>query len=157
MAMNPSGMDREMLEHQTLLGNTCHLQVWITHEALLHFGRDDLEAKWMNAEPALRGKHILIGLADACSIARNLHDTRIYCGRELRLSHLQGDGRVVLDMLKSIMVEDILKVPEEPKYIPNTAWDSFADVQQRSAANDSEKLALASILLLRTKLICMFS
>ncbi|KAJ7275080.1 hypothetical protein C8J57DRAFT_241085 [Mycena rebaudengoi] len=110
----------------------------------------------MNAEPALRGKHILIGLTDACSIARNLHDTRIYCGRELRLSHLQGDGRVVLDMLKSIMVEDILKVPEEPKYIPNTAWDSFADVQRRSVANDSEKLALASILLLRTKLICHF-
>ncbi|KAJ7140849.1 hypothetical protein C8R44DRAFT_726561 [Mycena epipterygia] len=101
------------------------------------------------------GKHVLIGLTNVCSIAKNLHDARIYCGRELRLSHLRKDGRAVLDLLKSVMVEDV-KIPEKPTYIPDPTWNGFVDAQQRSALNDSEKFALAKILVLRTKLICHF-
>lgn len=156
LAMDPDGMDPMLLEHQTLLGNLCHLQVRITADALVYFARHNLEVRWMNASAALRGKHILIGLSNACSMARNLHDIRIYCGRELRLSHLRGDGRIVLDLLKTVMVENPLQVPEKPAYVPNPAWDEYAEVQRQSAPNDSEKLALGRILVLRTKLICKF-
>jgi hypothetical protein len=76
----------------------------------------------------------------------------------LKFSRLQGDGRIVLDWLRAIMVstrhEEALKLLETPRYIPDAAWDAYADKQRRSAPTDNEKLALGNILVLRTKLIC---
>ncbi|KAJ6573485.1 hypothetical protein DFH09DRAFT_1151945 [Mycena vulgaris] len=154
LAMAPDSLDSSLLEYQGLLGALCSVQVWLTQEALLYFARNDLEAKWMGASAELRGKHILIGLSNACSIAKNLHDARVYCGRELRLSRLRGEGRVLLDLLKAVMTEDILKVPEKPKYVPHPGWDAISDAQSRSAPSDVEKLTLGNILVLRNKLIC---
>jgi hypothetical protein len=158
LAAEPDGMDRLMIQYQGLLGNLCGLQLWITKDAARYFAREDLEKRWMDAGPALRGKHVLIGLSNACSIARNLHDTRMYCGRDLKFSRLQGDGRIVLDWLRAIMVstrhEEALKLLETPRYIPDAAWDAYADKQRRSAPTDNERLALGNILVLRTKLIC---
>ncbi|KAJ7034067.1 hypothetical protein C8F04DRAFT_601439 [Mycena alexandri] len=150
-------MDTAFIRHQSLLGNLCGLQLMITEEALTYFARNDLEAKWMQASSAVRGKHALIGLSNACSIAKDLHDVRLYCGRELTLSHLQEDGKIVLDLVQAVMALNdagICEMPETPKDIADAAWDSFAQVQRGSTASESEKLAVANILALRTKLIC---
>ncbi|KAJ7713552.1 hypothetical protein B0H16DRAFT_365233 [Mycena metata] len=152
-AAQPLRRDGSLLEHQGILSNLCRTQALLTGAALTYFAHLDLEERWMKASPDLRGKHILIGLSNACSIARNLHDARVYCGRELTLSHLRSDGRTVLDLLKAVMLPE-LAMPEEPKLIPHPAWDAFAAAQARGSPNDSEKYALASILTLRTKLIC---
>ncbi|KAJ6603700.1 hypothetical protein B0H10DRAFT_2229752 [Mycena sp. CBHHK59/15] len=148
------GMDRSLLAFQTLVVSLRDLQAWITRDALTYFARHDLEAKWMNADAVSRRKHILIGLSRACSIAKNLHDARVYCGKEFRLSYLGGDGAVVLGLLKATMVDDPLAPPETPLYIPDPAWDAFADTQKRSNPSEKHKFALAHILLLRTKLLC---
>ncbi|KAJ7090816.1 hypothetical protein B0H15DRAFT_948585 [Mycena belliarum] len=170
----PSTMDEFFLEYPTMLGRLCHVQAWLTVDALQYFVSEDLEAKWMSASPELRGKHVLIGISNACSIAKNLHDTRTYCGRELRLARLQNDGRALLDLLDTVMVEGtshlrkegtmsdltdavaegILKVPGKPRYVPHPTWDAFANARERLTATDTEKLALGNILVLRTKLIC---
>ncbi|KAF7358025.1 MYND-type domain-containing protein [Mycena venus] len=158
-ATEADGMDSSLLEYQGFLGSLISLQIWITRDAARYL-LDDLEAKWTKASPALRGEHILVGLSNACSIAKNLHDTRIYCGRDFRLSRLRGDGGIVLGWLKAIMVpardEEALEMLNKPRYVPDAAWDAFANMQQQSAPNDSEKLALGRILVLRTKLICHF-
>ncbi|KAJ6577874.1 hypothetical protein B0H19DRAFT_1253179 [Mycena capillaripes] len=82
LATESNGMDVPLIRYQRLLGNLAGLQLSITQDATRYFARDDLEKRWMNASPVLRGKHVLIGLSNACSIARNLHDTCMYCGRE---------------------------------------------------------------------------
>ncbi|KAJ6595423.1 hypothetical protein B0H10DRAFT_2089845 [Mycena sp. CBHHK59/15] len=136
------GMDRSLVAFQTLVVSLRDLQAWITRDALTYFARHDLEAKWMNADAVSRRKHILIGLSRACSIAKNLHDARVHCGKEFRLSYLGGDGAVVLGL--------------NTLYIPDPAWDAFADTQKRSNPSEKHKFALAHVLLLRTKLICHF-
>ncbi|KAJ7657380.1 hypothetical protein DFH06DRAFT_1198093 [Mycena polygramma] len=158
-AMNPDMMKVGLLTYQSLLGSLISLQMSITSDATRYFARDDLKNKWMDASPAVRGKHVLIGLSGACSIAKNLHDARMHC-RELRLARLQGDGRVVLDLFKAIMVPNThaeqMKLLGKPLHVPDAAWDAYADLQQRSSPTDSAKLALGNILTLRTKLICHF-
>ncbi|KAF8176860.1 hypothetical protein K438DRAFT_1939216 [Mycena galopus ATCC 62051] len=153
------GMDASLLEYQGLLGSLAGVQLSLTKEVTCDLG-ENMETDWMNASPALREKHILIGLSNACSIARNLHDARIHCGRDFRLSRLRGDGRIVFDWLKAVMIpqdpEKALELLNKPRYVPDAAWDALTDLQQRSAPNDSEKLALGNILVLRTKLICLF-
>jgi hypothetical protein len=154
------GMDSSMLQYQTLLGQLAGLELDLTKDARRYFYDDDLETKWMNASPDVREKHILIGLSNACSIARNLHDARVYCGRDFRLSRLRTDGKIVLGWLKAVMVserpEEAMEILNKPKYVPDAAWDAFADRQQQSKPNDSQKLALGNILVLRTKLMCRF-
>ncbi|KAJ7831711.1 hypothetical protein B0H14DRAFT_2804360 [Mycena olivaceomarginata] len=154
------GMDSSMLQYQTLLGQLAGLELDLTKDARRYFYDDDLETKWMNASPDVREKHILIGLSNACSIARNLHDARVYCGRDFRLSRLRTDGKIVLGWLKAVMVserpEEAMEILNKPKYVPDAAWDAFADRQQQSKPNDSQKLALGNILVLRTKLMCHF-
>ncbi|KAJ7035902.1 hypothetical protein C8F04DRAFT_1233408 [Mycena alexandri] len=152
-AAQPLRRDASLREHQAILSNLCRTQAILTATAGTYFAGANLEERWMKASPDLRGKHILIGLSSACSIARNLHDARVYCGRELTLSHLRSDGRAVLELLKAVLLPEVA-MPEEPKLLPHPAWDAFAAAQARGSPNDSEKYALASILTLRTKLIC---
>ncbi|KAJ7713553.1 hypothetical protein B0H16DRAFT_1899476 [Mycena metata] len=153
LAGQPLKMDASLLEHQSILRDLCQTQAHLTAVALTYFARENLEDRWMKAAPDLRGKHILIGLINACSIAKNLHDARVYCGRELTLSHLRSDGRTVLDLLKAVMLPEAA-IPKQPKLVPHPAWDAFAAAQARGFPNDSKKYALASILTLRTKLLC---
>ncbi|KAJ7457888.1 hypothetical protein FB451DRAFT_590208 [Mycena latifolia] len=154
LPVDSTRLDSLFLEHQSLLGHLCSVQEWLTTDVLLYFTRDGLETKWMNASSDLRGKHILIGASNACSIAKNLHDARVHCGRELRLAHLRQGGRAMLDLLDAVIVKGPLKVPGKPRYVPHPGWDALTEAQQRSTPTDSEKLALANILVLRTRLIC---
>ncbi|KAJ7127306.1 hypothetical protein C8R43DRAFT_700353 [Mycena crocata] len=133
----------------------CDLQQEITRACISHFQRRDLEAKWMAASPALRQKHILIALAKGCSFRPNLNDPRCYCAHELRLEYLGGrDGRVLLEMVKSVLLDDHSVMPKTPRYISHPFWDKFVADQNKRKLTDVEKLVFDGLLILRTKLIC---
>ncbi|KAJ7480750.1 hypothetical protein FB451DRAFT_1556292 [Mycena latifolia] len=136
--------------------NLCVLQASITEDCLYFFSDNDFEAKWMDASPAIRGKHILIGLAKACSIASNLNRARSYCAHELRVPYLQGTGSVFLDLLKSVLLPDASFIPSTPIYVSHPEWDEFEARRNQSDPTEVEKIVLATILVLRTKLICHF-
>ncbi|KAK6996858.1 hypothetical protein R3P38DRAFT_3068031, partial [Favolaschia claudopus] len=149
-----NGLKHKLEDYQTLFRSTCAIQCSLTREALDHFADDDFENKWMLAGPDERGRHILGAMTAVCSKARNLHDARSYCP-EIRLMPLSRDGKAFLSLLKSVMLEDASFIPTEPNSIPNAAWDAFAGIQKLSSEGDEERIVLATILLLRTKLISL--
>ncbi|KAJ7031073.1 hypothetical protein C8F04DRAFT_1263346 [Mycena alexandri] len=150
----PRGVDETLLGYQALVASTCAVQRNITEEALKHFSFDDFEAKWMNAGADVRGKHILNAMADVCSKARNLNEARMYCAPELRLLRLRLDGKVFLNLLKSVMHADASFIPSQPVYVSHPGWDMWAAGQRNLNSSEAMKAALAEILILRTKLIC---
>ncbi|KAK6977510.1 MYND-type domain-containing protein [Favolaschia claudopus] len=135
-----------------LSSSTCAVQRNLTDEALSHFSRDNFERKWMRASSDVRAQHILGAMGAVCSKARNLHDARAYCP-EIRLLRLKLDGKVFLNLLKSLMLDDASFIPSEYKSVPNQSWDTWAAKQKEKNESEEEKLALADILLLRAKLI----
>ncbi|KAJ7443004.1 hypothetical protein FB451DRAFT_1376829 [Mycena latifolia] len=150
----PHGADDSMSGYQSLLFNTCAVQRNITEEALRHFTRDNLEARWTEAGADVRRRHILGAMAAVCSKSQNLNKARAYCAPEIRLSRLRLNGKVFLDLLKSLMHEDASFIPSKPIYVSHPAWDTFAAEQETLNDTEAKKIALAEILLLRTKLIC---
>ncbi|KAJ7034047.1 hypothetical protein C8F04DRAFT_601211 [Mycena alexandri] len=150
----PRGVDETLLGYQALVASTCAVQRNITEEALKHFSFDDFEAKWMNAGADVRGKHILNAMADVCSKARNLNEARMYCAPELRLLRFRLDGKVFLNLLKSVMHADASFIPSQPIYVSHPGWDMWAAGQRNLNSSEAMKAAHAEILILRTKLIC---
>ncbi|KAJ7753169.1 hypothetical protein B0H16DRAFT_1690831 [Mycena metata] len=132
----------------------CGLQALETEDCLDYFHSRGFEVDWMGATPATRAKHVLIGLAEACSIAANLNQARAYCAHELRLSYLSDTGDVVLELLKSVLADDNSFVPATPKYISTPSWDAFEVMQNNSNPTEMERIALDTILVFRTMLIC---
>ncbi|KAK7001490.1 MYND-type domain-containing protein [Favolaschia claudopus] len=161
LAAASDGMDSSMLEYQSLLGSLMSLQLALTRDALRYFGQN-LESKWLNAGATQRGQHIMVGLTNACAIAKNLHDARMYCSQDFDLVRLRKNGKIILGWLKAVIFPDADKEQEpewetlKPKYVPNPAWDAFIAQQQQSTLSESEKLALGTILVLRSKLLCHF-
>ncbi|KAK6977539.1 hypothetical protein R3P38DRAFT_2581333 [Favolaschia claudopus] len=156
LALESDGMDTSMLQYQGFLGSLVALELALAPDTVRYLS-GGLQSKWTEADPAVREKHILIGLSNACSIAKNLHDARIYCGRDFQLSRLRANGEIVLEWLTSLVMpangrkySDLL---DAPNYIPDPVWDAYAEQQKQSGASDSEKLALGTILVLRSKLI----
>ncbi|KAJ6497968.1 hypothetical protein C8R47DRAFT_1260782 [Mycena vitilis] len=147
----PSSADKTLRGYQVLVANTCALQRNITAEALQHFTHDDFEARWMNADADVRGRHILGAMAAVCSKAQNLNQARSYCP-EVRLMRLRLDGKVFLNLLKSVMLADASFIPSQPVYVCHSAWDTWAATLNKES--DAEKIAFADIQILRTKLIC---
>ncbi|KAJ7174122.1 hypothetical protein C8R43DRAFT_977139 [Mycena crocata] len=145
----------QLLQSQVDREELCELQQLITRESTLYFAHRDLEAKWMAADSALRQKHVLISLAKASSLRWYLNDPRCYCPHELRLEYLGGrDGKVFLDLVKSVLLDDYSVVPKTPLYISHPLWDKFVADQDASKLTKVEKAVFDRILLLRTKLIC---
>ncbi|KAJ7618016.1 hypothetical protein FB45DRAFT_1007652 [Roridomyces roridus] len=140
--------------YPTLLSSTCAMQRNMTQDALSYIASQNLDEQWMDASPDERRKHILGAMASVCSKARNLNEARAYCVPELRLSRLRLNGKIFLDLLRSAMIDDITYIPNKPRYISHSMWDSFAPEQEARNTTDEEKLALAELMVLRTKLIC---
>ncbi|KAJ7765073.1 hypothetical protein DFH07DRAFT_372919 [Mycena maculata] len=149
----PAGVDQALASYQGQLASTCAVQRNLTEDALGYFISRNLEAKWMRAGGDVRGEHILRGMATVCNKARNLNQARCYTP-ELRLARLRLDGKVFLDLLKSAMLDDASFIPATPKYISHRHWDRFEAAQGPRNDTDAKKMALAEVLLLRTKLIC---
>lgn len=142
-------------QYSALLQMTLQLLSGLGKDGVSSLLNDNLESKWLAATPAVRRKYALIGLSEACSIARNLNEARRFTGDVLTLDNLSKDGRSFIDLLKSIIPDDISVHPKTLYYIPNPAWDSFLEARQNSGT-EFEKLWLAEAQLLRTKLICVF-
>ncbi|KAJ7121977.1 hypothetical protein C8R43DRAFT_1241306 [Mycena crocata] len=142
----------DMNAYQDRLAHTCELQRNITEEALRELNFGNFEKKWMKAGSSVRGKHLLYGIAAVCSKSANLNVARAY-SPELRLQRLRLSGTPFLDLLKSVMFDDASYIPSTPKYVSHPGWDSWADERRQANDTGAEKLALAEVLLLRTKLI----
>ncbi|KAJ7225219.1 hypothetical protein B0H12DRAFT_1149311 [Mycena haematopus] len=153
MANTALGLQRALAQYPVLVTNTCAIQRNITEEALRYFSHRDLENRWMNAGADVRGKHILDAMVSLCSRARNLNEARSSCP-ELSLKRLRADGKVFLDLLKSVMLEDASFIPTEPKFVSHPGWDAWAAAQNRLNDSELKKISFAEILILRTKLIC---
>ncbi|KAF8166350.1 hypothetical protein K438DRAFT_2025190 [Mycena galopus ATCC 62051] len=147
------GLGGSLASYPVLVSSTCAIQRNITEEALGHFTHDDFETKWMNAGADVRRVHILAALADVCSKARNLNEARGYCP-ELGLTRLRLDGKVFLNLLKSVMLEDASFIPSQPIFVSHPGWDSWAEAQRKLNDSEVKKIVLEEMLILRTKLIC---
>ncbi|KAJ7656786.1 hypothetical protein DFH06DRAFT_1198572 [Mycena polygramma] len=146
------GVEARMLgEQETNRRGLCGLQFDVTRECITHFST--FEMNWMTATPVARRKHILGGLSQVCATAVNLNEARASCASELRLGRLSSDGKIFLDLLKSVLLEDVSFVPNTPIYVSDPEWDKLSAGHQL-LINNVERLALAHLLLMRTKLIC---
>lgn len=146
------GTEQTYESYRIFLLSTCAIQQRIGALGL----RDgvQIEMRWRMASPATRRKHVLIGLASMCSLARNLHDARAYCATELRLNYLHQTPTVLLDLFKAINPgpKYIQRPPDKPYFIPNKDWDAFA-LKHEKDSSEAEKITFSEMLMLRTKLI----
>lgn len=113
--------------------------------------------RWKSASVQERRKHVLVGLSEACAIARNLNDARMYCGDVLKLRYLSQDPQVLLNLLTDIIPDDFSVISKEPYFIPNLVWDNFKSKKERDGMTDLEKIYIAEAIILRTKLICKWT
>ncbi|KAJ7861664.1 hypothetical protein B0H14DRAFT_3616437 [Mycena olivaceomarginata] len=134
----PRGLEGALAGYPGLVSGTCAIQRNITAEALDHFAHDAFEVKWMDAGSEVRGRYILGAMAG--SKARNLNEARNYCP-ELSLRRLRLDGKLFLGLLN------------KPIFVPHAGWDAWAAAQSKLNDSEEEKIALAEIMILRTKLI----
>ncbi|KAF7376842.1 Condensin complex subunit 2 [Mycena sanguinolenta] len=166
--MSSKGLQGSLARYPGFVNPTCAIQRNITEEALLYFSHADLENRWMVAGADERGKHILDAMAGLCSKARNLNEARSYCP-ELSLKRLRTDGKIFLDLLKAVMLEDAsfipttgfcinvrsrdFSVPCLSIFVSHPGWDAWAAEQEKLNDSELKKVSCAEILILRTKLI----
>ncbi len=155
LKMEPRETGAMAFEYSRLLQNTLGLRFDIGREGVDALLYENLESKWLAATPAIRRQHALVGLSEAGAIARNLNEARRFTGDILTLDNLSKEGRVLIDLLKAIIPDDISVLPKTPCHFPNPAWDSLREARQKSGT-EYEKLWLAEAHMLRSKLICAF-
>lgn len=132
--------DRKVYAYSLHLQRTVILRFEIGREGVDALLNENLESNWLAATAAIRRQHALVGLSEASAIAKNLNETRRLTGDILTLDNLSKDGRVLIDLLKTIIPNDISVVPETPCHFPNPTWDSFREARQKSGT-EHEKLS----------------
>ncbi|SJL05404.1 uncharacterized protein ARMOST_08771 [Armillaria ostoyae] len=152
LKMEPRETGAMAFEYSRLLQNTLGLRFDIGREGVDALLYENLESKWLAAAPATRRQHALVGLSEAGAIARNLNEARRFTGDILTLDNLSKEGRVLIDLLKAIIPDDISVLPKTPCHFSNPAWDSLREARQKSGT-EYEKLWLAEAHMLRSKLI----
>ncbi|CAK5278691.1 unnamed protein product, partial [Mycena citricolor] len=134
---------------------TLSAQRMLAIKAVQHLANDDFERRWLEASPAERRKHLMLAFVKSCGNSDGLNSARTSCGVELRLTRLRLLGRAFIDLLQSAIMLDGTMTSTEPKRIANPDWDRFEAKRKADAhATNEEKLALAQVVLLRTRLIC---
>ncbi|KAF8911929.1 hypothetical protein CPB85DRAFT_639535 [Mucidula mucida] len=93
-------------------------------------------------------------MSTVCSKASNLNDARGSCGDYVRLEKLSGEPATFLDLFKSLILDDLTKVPGTPRYIPPAEWDKYSAKIEKSGT-EMEKISMKYLIILRTKLIYM--
>ncbi|KAF9042602.1 hypothetical protein BDZ89DRAFT_1156185 [Hymenopellis radicata] len=146
------GIDEMYHSYSVLHSSTCEIQYRVGVRAMHYYER--LETAWMNSTRQERRKHVLIGMSTVCSKARNLNDARGYCGDYVRLEKLSREPATFLDFLKTLILDDLSKVPGTPRYIPHAEWDRYSAKIEKSGT-EMEKICMRYLIILRTKLIYM--
>jgi hypothetical protein len=138
--------------------STCEVQHRIGMNFVIVTSREDFEKRWLESDVAVRRKHVLRALSNAGSLAYNLNHARAYTFDILRLDHLSQNGRVLLDLLKSLIPDnlELLVPPKTPYYFPDPKWDSLR-AEFENSSDESKKYAFKEMLIVRTKLICVSS
>ncbi|KAJ7633232.1 hypothetical protein FB45DRAFT_1148856 [Roridomyces roridus] len=132
----------------------CDIQAQLTSIAAPSFLGNDLQDRWMSAGPSKRGEIILAGLVAACTTVPSLHEARLFCDKEIRVESHRQNGRLFLDLLEEMMVQNPTAAsPDTPTYVAHPVWDAIVADQQASNATICEKIALADILSERNLLI----
>ncbi|KAJ7633231.1 hypothetical protein FB45DRAFT_1148855 [Roridomyces roridus] len=141
-----------IIQHTRSFRNTlCGIQMDMTRIAAPYFVGQALQRRWMSATPQKRGELILAGLVYTCTVSTTLHQARSYCEREMDAEAHRRDGRLFIDLLEEIMVQNPTESgPGSPTYVSHAVWDALVADQQ---ASTDKKLALTVILAERNMLI----
>ncbi|GAW08819.1 hypothetical protein F5879DRAFT_970975 [Lentinula edodes] len=141
-------------EYSINLNNAIEMRQRLGQIGIFTFIDMDFEATWMNAAPSERRKHVLVGLSEGCSIARNLNDARRFTADVLKLDYLSRDGKTYLDLFKTIMPGSDPDTTPDIYYIPNPGWDSFQErMKEKYATSKVHLVSLGEMQVLRTELI----
>ncbi|KAJ8087122.1 hypothetical protein PM082_005950 [Marasmius tenuissimus] len=145
----------DLLQYYAILyTQTCEVQHRVGGRACAFLLHKDLEQRWVDAGEAVRRKHTLRALSEACSMAKNLNDARNSCGDILRLKSLSKDGKTFISLLKAMIPEDLSDIPKTPYHFPEPRWEALQKhVEKSFSANSIEKVTFDNTLVLRTKLI----
>ncbi|KAJ7633200.1 hypothetical protein FB45DRAFT_1148774, partial [Roridomyces roridus] len=153
---DPNHQDAMIRCARNMRNTLCDIQAEMTGFAAPFLLGNNLQQRWMSASPAKRGEIILAGLVAACTCTPGLHMARWYCEKELRVASHRRDGRLFLNLLEEMMVQNGPNVgsPATPTYISHPVWDAIvAHQRQASNATTCEKITLQSLLADRNMLI----
>lgn len=101
----------------------CILQQALSQEAARRYAEDEFESKWKSCTSEAREEWILEGMVRTCEAIPYLEQSRLDCP-EVTLPRLnKGNGQPFLDLLQALRLEDITKVPAEPKVLPSDCFD----------------------------------
>ncbi|KAF5369043.1 hypothetical protein D9758_003095 [Tetrapyrgos nigripes] len=126
--------------HDSLLQNLhviqsqiCTLQRDLSRKAAERCAQDDFEYHWTQKCTAKeREKWILEGLVRTCEASPDLEGYRRYCP-EVTIARLnRQSGKGFLDLLGKLVLQDIEKVPDKARTVPNPIWDAMNSVKDNS-------------------------
>jgi hypothetical protein len=118
------------------------------------YGGDAFEDSWRKAPRGTRRNHALIALSESCAVSKNLNEARLLTGDVLTLEKLSNNGQTVIDLIRSMLCDDLSSLPRELVHFSNPQWNNFRQSKLEQNPSERVKLGLEEILLLRTKLIC---
>ncbi|KAF9018005.1 hypothetical protein BDZ89DRAFT_1117421 [Hymenopellis radicata] len=146
--------DRQSMAYANHFETTCTLRLFMAKEFFVACATDHLVTRWTSASLSERRKHVLLALVSVCTIAKDLHDSRMSCP-ELTLDHLSQDPKVLLNLITALVPDGFDFFSNVPLgtifYIPNPAWDELG--RQEHTFNELQKLVYRDQRTLRTKLI----
>ncbi|KAJ7455779.1 hypothetical protein FB451DRAFT_1277414 [Mycena latifolia] len=146
-------LDARYAGYPILARQTLDLQISVIQN-ICTFRNLGFDEKWLRADPAVREKHVLVGLTTSCAAAHNLHSARRLCPTELNVPRLTKDGKYLIHLLKAVVPEDLTAPPTQVKHFVHPDWDALREHHEKSNPTDLDKLCYQEMLILRTKLIC---
>ncbi|KAK7463072.1 hypothetical protein VKT23_007658 [Stygiomarasmius scandens] len=123
----------ELAMQDSLVQNThviqsqiCILQRDLSKKVSQRYAEDDFVHKWtQKCTPKERENWILEGLVRTCESSPDLEDHRRYCP-EITMARLNNhSGKGFLNLLEKLTLQDIEKVPDDVKMVPNPIWEAM--------------------------------
>ncbi|KAJ6597941.1 hypothetical protein B0H10DRAFT_2086485 [Mycena sp. CBHHK59/15] len=118
--------DSHVQNLQMMTSQICTLQRDLTRKAAQRFAEDDFEVNWTTRCTAKqREDFILEGLVRACQASPDFEAHRQWCP-ELTFKRLNNEsGKGYLDLLRKLTLQDLDKIPDEFKMVPNVVYDKI--------------------------------
>ncbi|THU93645.1 hypothetical protein K435DRAFT_967210 [Dendrothele bispora CBS 962.96] len=104
----------------------CVLQHDLTKKVSVRYGQYDFENRWTEkCTPKEREKWVLEGLVRTCEATHDFEGFRRYCP-EITIARMNFEsGKGFLDLVQMLVLEDIEKVPDEVRKVPNPIWEAM--------------------------------